>query len=320
LADDDNDYPTFTTVYQEMMFIFLGVSYVMILQYLIGVPEQFEERPILQQERLCRSVRQSSYIASLVITDAPRAVMHTLVFFSCSYSLAGLNPGAAYVFYTLTVTMLGVISFQAAICFCSSLSDNMGKVYSFIFMVLALGSVFGGLCIPYDNIKGIFKPFYYLALPAWAFRAIMVNDLACCHLDMTCSEAYEMMTSNEMKDIRDAATLVYTKCQTEDVDGTGIFPLGQLAIIYSGVAPDARAYAHVKYLSVAVLLFFFVFLRCMAVVVLRERARRDSTMKVVDEAATEAAMSEVGPREENDADLRESFNSIVEQVHVEMQS
>ena len=52
--------------------------------------------------------------------------------------------------------------------------------------------VTGGLCITYDNMKPIFKPFYYLAVPAYAYRAIIVNDLACCHLNMNCAQAMRL--------------------------------------------------------------------------------------------------------------------------------
>ena len=52
-----------------------------------------------------------------------------------------------------------------------------GVVYSMLFVLFGAGSLFGGLCIPYDNIKTVFKPFYYLSVPAWGYRSILINDL-----------------------------------------------------------------------------------------------------------------------------------------------
>eukprot|EP00658_Telonema_sp_P-2_P036129 TRINITY_DN26187_c0_g1_i1.p1 TRINITY_DN26187_c0_g1~~TRINITY_DN26187_c0_g1_i1.p1 ORF type:complete len:684 (+),score=116.33 TRINITY_DN26187_c0_g1_i1:158-2209(+) len=96
----ESDPPDAGTVYQEMMFVVVAISYLMILQYLITVPEEFEERPIYLQDRLNRSVRPSAHVLSSILTDSPRAVVHCLLFYAVSYHMVGLNPGTVFMGYT----------------------------------------------------------------------------------------------------------------------------------------------------------------------------------------------------------------------------
>jgi len=290
-----------------MLFIFLGISYVMILQYLISVPEIFQERPILNQERTCCAVRPSSYVASLILTDVLRAVVHSLLFFVVSYWIVGLNPQMEYVLYTLSVTCLGVFAFQAVIDMCSAATDDMGTVYTYIFLLLAVSSVFGGLCIPFQNIRLPFKPFYFLSIPAWAYRGILVNDLACCHLNVDCADAYEMMATSEAKEMRDAAMAAYSHCDLtpglNDTETGGIMPLGQFAIIGTQLSRDAHDYAPTKRSSVFALVFFIIVCRFLAILIYRERTRREGSLRLVDEATTKQELSEVPPLQDDDVVL-----------------
>ena len=249
-------------------------------------------------------MRPSSYVLSLIISDAPRAIWHSLLFFLCSYWIVGLNPGAAYMAYTIAVTMLGAVCFQSAICLCSCMTDEVGLAYTYMFFILACSGVFGGLCITYDNIRPIFKPLYYLALPAYAYRAIIINDLACCHRDISCKDAYEMFSTSDFKGVRNMAPDLYDSCAQGPKGADGTYPLGQYALITSQLAPHGVPdYIHYKTQSVAVLLFFAVFLRWAATVALRRRAAADSSMVVVREADIRNQMRQVGAVEPGDVDL-----------------
>eukprot|EP00656_Telonema_subtile_P039510 TRINITY_DN44611_c0_g1_i1.p1 TRINITY_DN44611_c0_g1~~TRINITY_DN44611_c0_g1_i1.p1 ORF type:complete len:637 (-),score=184.10 TRINITY_DN44611_c0_g1_i1:186-2096(-) len=269
-----------TGIYQEMAFVFCSISYLMILQYLVSVPEVFEERPIYLQDRLNRSVRPSAYVLSSVLTDTPRAIVHCCLFYAVSYNLVGLNPEAVYAGYTIAVTILAVVAWQAVVGLCSSITDNQGVVYSVLFVLFGTASLFGGLCIPYNNIKDIFKPFYYLSVPAWGYRSVLVNDLVCCHLDMSCDQVYESIMQNEFKRVRDFGESIYTDCLATN----GTVSAGQLAVLYTDLAANPDMYNPTKMNGVFVLLLCVVVLRWLSMVTLRVRTKRANFLKMEDPA------------------------------------
>ena len=67
------------------MLLFSVSSVAMIMEYLILVPEYFDERPIFVNERKRNVVSNHPYIITTALTEMPRAVLHStlMILVSC---------------------------------------------------------------------------------------------------------------------------------------------------------------------------------------------------------------------------------------------
>lgn len=88
---------------------------------------------------------------------------------------------------------------------CSVLSDKISVAYTIAFLVLGRyeslapisptmvhrtffvsGTLFGGLLVSFPNIPEAFQYVYYFSVTAVTQRALIVNDMNCCYLTVTC--------------------------------------------------------------------------------------------------------------------------------------
>jgi hypothetical protein len=58
------------------------------------------------------------------------------------------------------------------------------------------GTLFGGLVLRLSKIPAIFKVFYFISVSAVTQRALVVNDMECCYLTMTCNSLAQEMKSH----------------------------------------------------------------------------------------------------------------------------
>jgi len=183
----ENDF--FSPAYQLLMFLTVIVSYIMILQYLIIIPEYFMERKILLGEMHQKISNFRAYIIGTTFAELPRAFVQCscLVIFGL-LMVERINHDAPHaVFFFISLT-LGVMSFQGLITLCSMLTDDDLKVYNILFFVVGASSLYGGMMVVKDNIIFLFKPFYYISIPALTLRSVVINDLYCCQMTFTCDE------------------------------------------------------------------------------------------------------------------------------------
>jgi len=82
---------------------------------------------------------------------------------------------------------VGVSAWQSLLCLCCIVSDNINLAYTITFLTLGMGSLFGGLLVKLSNIPIIFRIVYHLSITAVTQRAMIVNDLECCYLSVTCA-------------------------------------------------------------------------------------------------------------------------------------
>lgn len=172
--------------YQILMLFFMISTYAMILQYLILIPEYMIERGVLQAERSSGILSFGPYIASTMLTEIPRAIMHCTILVTILYAIHPLNPDPINVTFCLVCLMVGVAAWQSLICVCSVATDNIGVAYTISFLALGSGSLFGGLMVRLDKIPHIFRFLYYVSVTAVTQRALVVNDLKCCYITATC--------------------------------------------------------------------------------------------------------------------------------------
>merc|ERR1719285_22631 len=159
----------------------------MILQYLIIIPEYFMERKILLGEMHQKISNFRAYIIGTTFAELPRAFVQCscLVIFGL-LMVERINHDAPHaVFFFISLT-LGGMSFQGLITLCSMLTDDDLKVYNILFFVVGASSLYGGMMVVKDNILFLFKPFYYISIPALTLRSIVINDLFCCQMTFTC--------------------------------------------------------------------------------------------------------------------------------------
>lgn len=185
--------------YQQLMFIMLIVCYIQIQQYLVSTPEIYAERNILRKERESGDCRLGSYLAVLLLSETPRAVLQTTLMLVCGYAnpSLGLNTGADRVWFFWICMLVGVLSWQAIISLICFSTDDIGAAYSIQFIVMGIGALFGGVMIPYDSIAawwwtGYVLPFrwgYFASVQAFTFRSIItMNADKNPSLDMNCAE------------------------------------------------------------------------------------------------------------------------------------
>jgi hypothetical protein len=163
------------------------------------------------------------------------------------------------------------------------MTDNAGVVYAYLFVLLGGSTLFGGLCIPYSNLKPIFKPLFYISIPAWGYRSVIINDLVCCHLELTCTGVYTTMMSSKFAEVRDAGQEAYEDCLVSN----GTVSLGQLGVLYSDLADSPQDYTPKKMSGVFVLIACAVLMRWLSMVALRVRTQRANHLEIVDEIDTQ---------------------------------
>lgn len=173
--------------YQTFMLLFSISSVEMIMEYLILVPEYFDERKIFINERKRGVVANRSYVISTMLTEVPRAVLHSAILIFVSYLFHDMNPDPTNILFCVVTLMCGAVSWQSVICLCCSLFDKDQFAYNVLFLVLGGGTLFGGMLVKLQNIPMIFKPIYYTSVTAITQRALVVNDFLCCYLSASCS-------------------------------------------------------------------------------------------------------------------------------------
>ena len=179
--------------YQIVMLIFLISSFAMIMQYLTLIPEYFVERKIIVMEIANGYIHYVTYILSALLTETPRAVIQTIALNGIVYLIHPLNPNFAQISFCFVCLTVGVSAWQSMLCLCCILSDNINLAYTITFLILGLGSLFGGLLVKLSDIPMIFRFVYHFSMTAVTQRALIVNDLECCYLSVTCSSLIESL-------------------------------------------------------------------------------------------------------------------------------
>ncbi|GMI40998.1 hypothetical protein TrCOL_g10570 [Triparma columacea] len=177
----------FNKPYQTFMILFSVSSVVFIMEYLILVPEYYDERRIFINERKRGVVANRSYVISTMLTEIPRAMLHSAILISVSYAFHDMNPNPTNILFCVVALMCGAVSWQSVICFFCCCFDNAKSAYDILFVVLGGATLFGGMLVKLPNIPTIFKPIYYVSVTAITQRALVVNDFLCCYLSASCS-------------------------------------------------------------------------------------------------------------------------------------
>ena len=182
--------------YKNAMFLFFTSLYSFCVQYLTVIPEYFEERNVLIRERQSGTCRLTSYLCAAFLSETPRACFCSALLMSTGYAMLELNGGAsATVLFAFTALTAGICCFQSVCCLLSCLTDDLETVYSLIFLVLGSGTLFGGLCVLPSSIPPYFMGFYYTSIPSATFRALVVNEFAGGHLEVSCAYLANISTS-----------------------------------------------------------------------------------------------------------------------------
>eukprot|EP00966_Prymnesium_polylepis_P087188 2018009-Prymnesium_polylepis.2 len=138
------------------------------------LPELYDERPILLKEFESGDVRLSSYTLYSTLADLPRAVLHVAVAFGIGYRWVGLNPSPAHSHFILSVAWIGTCAFQALVCAVTFLTDSPGPAYGSLFLLVGMGSLFGGLMVSWSNVASPLRWCYYASLNALQVRSIVL--------------------------------------------------------------------------------------------------------------------------------------------------
>ncbi|RYG99508.1 ABC transporter permease, partial [archaeon] len=173
--------------YQSVMLVSLLSLYVMILQYLILVPEYMAERASVWSDMQAKYLSPGIYIFANICIEVPRAMLQTLLVYTILYMVHPLNPDPWHMAYTYLLTLMGLFSWQGLICLVAMTTDVIAVAYSTLFLILGSGTLFGGLLVRYSKIPIIFRWLYYVSVAAVTQRALIANDLRCCYLTTTCN-------------------------------------------------------------------------------------------------------------------------------------
>eukprot|EP00727_Mastigamoeba_balamuthi_P010572 m51a1_g6137 hypothetical protein (567) ;mRNA; r:250965-257139 len=181
--------------YKDTTFIFVVSSYVMILQYLVNVPEYFDERRILLKETENGTCTLRAYFASVFLRETPRAFFQVAVVTLLGYSAVGLNPEFRQMMYFFVVLVMGTFAWRSCVTFFSFVTDSIGIVYSLLFLNLGVGALLGGFLLTRNNIPPFLRWGYYASIPSFTQRSLVLTDLWCCHLEESCEDLRDMVAS-----------------------------------------------------------------------------------------------------------------------------
>lgn len=94
-------------------------TYVFMIQYVIGVPEHFEDRFILLKEDESKVYNMTAYFLAVFFWEVPRAIVQCLIVFFWGFTMVDLNDN---IFGALILTLIiGVFAWQGVVALCSFL-------------------------------------------------------------------------------------------------------------------------------------------------------------------------------------------------------
>ena len=176
------------TPYQVLMIISMISLYCMILQYLQLIPEYMAERQAIIQDSLSGYMSFTPYMIGAMLTEVPRAILHSVMLMSTVYVIHPLNPISIKRSFAFVCLMVGTTAFQGLISICATVTDYISVSYSIAFLILSAGTIFGGIMVPLEKIIPPFRFFYYTSVTAITQRALITNDMECCYLTATCNQ------------------------------------------------------------------------------------------------------------------------------------
>jgi len=222
--------------YKLVMFLLIITSYGMVLQYLTLVPEYFIERPILFKDLNAGVSREDAYVLGVFLTELPTALIHSSILIVFGMVLADMNTEHHYAIFSFLTMLVGILAWQAVISAICVMTDSIENVYTIVFGILGLGCLFGGIMVSKNHIIKIFLFAYYMSVPALTTRAIVQNDLYCCHLTMTCEQWLEMQ-GIEFGDQGDCPSWLV---DDQDSDLLSEGNLGRAALDYLGFLDESK--------------------------------------------------------------------------------
>jgi len=128
-----------------------------------------------------------------IVFETPVFLLETLMLCVLGYWLVDLNQELKYILFFIVVLGIGVMAWQSVVSCCSFTTNHIATVYTLCFVLLGLGTLFGGLLIVRHNMAPFFIPFYYLSVPAVTYRTLLHNDLMCCQMVMTCEDTISLV-------------------------------------------------------------------------------------------------------------------------------
>ena len=198
-------------------------------------------------------------------------------------AFAPLNPDGVYGRLSLVLLAAGLASWQSVVAFSCAVSDDMAKAYSAIFFALGQAGLFGGLCITYSNLPLVFLPSYYSAIPALTFRALLMNDLFCCHVEASCATLATDFMNTTQRALVPAVAM--QSCADPDAIPGGRGNVGRIALS----ALDMKFSAS-KYSLLAQILAWGAFYRLAAAWLLGFRLKRERAVRQEGDEVTFSAL------------------------------
>eukprot|EP01129_Flabellula_baltica_P015130 TRINITY_DN749_c0_g1_i2.p1 TRINITY_DN749_c0_g1~~TRINITY_DN749_c0_g1_i2.p1 ORF type:complete len:717 (-),score=133.34 TRINITY_DN749_c0_g1_i2:23-2173(-) len=258
--------------YKSLMFIVCLVSYGMVIQYLNLVPQYFDERNILRRELENGSCRITTYILSCMLYETPMALFQVVFVSVVGYWLVDLNTDIRIMIFFVLFFTIGVSAWQAVVCLFSFMSNDMGRVYNFIFVLLGVGTLFSGLPIVYSNIPSYFIPFYYTSVPAITYRALLHSELICCNMTFDCSDLTDL-GSQYINGTQQGPSIEETKAACEAQLDDQKVNLGAMALFYLDLNQE------IEYIDMVVLMGLIVLLRFLAIFVFKFKVWNENRLK-----------------------------------------
>jgi len=171
-----------TAPYEQLMFLFCISSYAMILQYLVMPPIYYDERQVLKASRASRGCSIMSYVIGCSLEELATATLQLSVMQLAQWGPVPfhLNSEPSYAFFQFTMLLIGLMAFQSVISWVTLITDSLATAYNLIFMILAIGSLFGGLFVTHVHIPWYFQWAYWGSIPMITCRAMILNNFQCC--------------------------------------------------------------------------------------------------------------------------------------------
>eukprot|EP00040_Diaphanoeca_grandis_P031796 m.190976 g.190976 ORF g.190976 m.190976 type:complete len:1096 (-) comp32416_c0_seq2:146-3433(-) len=279
-----------TAPYEQLMFLFCVSSYTMILQYLIMPPIYYDERAVLRASRASRGSSILSYVIGCSLEELASATLQVVVMQLACWGPAPfhLNSEPGYAFFNFTMLLIGVLAFQSVIAWVTMITDSLATAYNLIFLILAIGSLFGGLFVTHTHIPWYFQWAYWGSIPMITFRSLILNNFQCCDhsLSVNCKEFRTYIFSLEAhSSSKNGSKSIFAESGFSDVNETAFaedpyycFDTAERDHVYSGEGNLGRYYLSNlgfqednKFLAIWICIAVALLFRLLAVVTFKGR-------------------------------------------------
>jgi hypothetical protein len=122
-----------------------------------------------------------------VLVNVLHAIITAVVALLSAYTVATLNPGLVHVLFATVAFTAGLLAWQATLALIMHHVKQRPHYVAVVVCVVGAGVILNGQLLPFSSLPQVLRYSANLLVISVLQRALVVNDLHCCHLSVTCN-------------------------------------------------------------------------------------------------------------------------------------